>query len=169
MRFSILFTIASFFFFFITSCGKETSCLIGGLNLGLTNLDSNLNDTIELKKYTKGSNFSNLEKTINLIYLDSLDSMNLIFGDSLILNGYEVNWHNSDMNNIGFLNANYDYELITKNHVYQFSNLEIIQKTKKCGGIFSLECPDCFSPVIKFKLNQEQKTIAENELFYLEN
>ena len=153
----------------VFSCAKKQSCSIGGLNLTVINLNPDLDDTLIVEKYAKGSNFTNLISSNTLIYVDSLDSSNLIFGNILNLNGFENYKNNSDMNNSGFLNADYDYILFTKNHTYQFLNLEILQKTKKCGGLLSLDCPSCYSPVIKFTFNQEQKTISENQLFTIEN
>lgn len=153
----------------LNSCAKETECKTGGLNIALTELKPGEDDTIILRTFVKGSNFSDQLKETQLLYPDAMDAQNQIFGDTLLLNGYEVKFHDSDKNNTGFLSAEYDYEIITKNHSYFFSKLSTLAKTRKCGGLLSLECPDCFSPVVAFVLNQQNKITGENKLVYLPN
>ena len=75
--------------------------------------------------------------TIIIIYLQNIDlsqyylnnfsndkdSLNKIHGDSIILTGkygFFSSLSGSDKNNRGFLNANFDYIIKTKNHSYQF-------------------------------------------------
>ena len=156
----------------LISCGRESDCSIGGLNIGITNLNTSADDSILVLKYSKNSSFSKLIDSTKLVYENEKDSLNNIHGDSLLLSGnygFYSALSGSDKNNTGFLNANFDYIIRTKNHSYQFTELEISKKTKKCGGIFSLECPDCYSPVVKFKLNNNQNQILENKLFYFPN
>ncbi len=160
------------FIVILISCGRKSDCSIGGLNIGITNLNTSLDDSILVLKFTKNSNFNKLIDSTKLVFENDKDSLNNIHGDSLILigkNGFFSSLSGSDKNNSGFLNANFDYIIQTKNHSYQFTELEISKKTKKCGGILSLDCPDCYSPVVKFKLNDDQIQILENELFYFPN
>jgi len=160
------------FIMILISCGRESDCSIGGLNIGITNLNTSLDDSILVLKFTKNSNFNKLIDSTKLVFEKDKDSIYNIHGDSLILMGqygFFRELSGSDKNNSGFLNANFDYIIQTKNHSYQFTELEISKKTKKCGGILSLDCPDCYSPVVKFKLNNNKNQILENELFYFPN
>lgn len=154
---------------FILSCAKEKNCLIGGLNLKIINLNVNEDDTIHVISFVKNGNFQDTIKTRTYIFADSLDSINQIQNNTIALNGGTTNFNGSDMNQTGFLWAEYDYKIITKNHSYSFTELAVLSKSKKYGGLLSLECPDCFSPVVQFKLNGENKQIIENEYFEIEN
>jgi len=167
MKYAFLFLIV-----ILISCARVSDCSIGGLNIGITNLNALSDDSILVLKFTKNSNFNKLIDSTKLVFENDKDSLNKIHGDSVILTGKQgflSSLSGSDKNNRGFLNAKFDYIIKTKNHSYQFTELEIAKKTKKCGGILSLDCPDCYSPVVKFKLNNIQNQILENELFYFPN
>lgn len=153
----------------VLSCAKEKNCLIGGLNLEIINLNDNEDDTIHVISFEKNGNFQDTINTRTYIFVDSLDSINQIQNNTVALNGGTTNFNGPDMNQTGFLWAEYDYKIVTKNHTYSFTNLAVLSKSKKCGGLLSLECPDCFSPVVQFNLNGENKQIAENEYFEIEN
>ena len=77
-------------------------------------------------------------------------------------------FHEWDRNNSGFLNADYDYEVQLGSSIYEISNMQVEKKTKKCGGLLSLECPDCHNPVTKFLLSGTEKTITANEVYFLD-
>ncbi len=157
---------------FLLSCARESDCSLGGLNIAITNLDSKNNDTILIQKFDKNTSFKNRVDSTLHIFKNSEDSLNNIHGDTVLLNGilgFFPTVTGSDKNNMGFLSARYDYILKTKNHSYQFTGLEIAKKTKKCGGLLSLDCPDCYSPVVTFNLNNSKHQITENELFYIPN
>lgn len=161
--------VLAFMCLFLASCAKEKKCLIGGLNLEIINLLENEDDTIQLVSFKKNGNFQDTNKLMTYIFVDSLDSINTIQNNTIKLYGNTVNFNGPDMNQMGFLSAEYDYKITTKHHTYFFSDLTVLPKKKKCGGLLSLECPKCFSPVVQFTLNGEEMQIIENEFVVLEN
>lgn len=166
---SISFVFLAFMYLFLASCAREKKCLIGGLNLEIINLLENEDDTIQLISFKKNGNFQDTIKLMTYIFVDSLDSINTILNNTIKLYGNTVNFNGQDKNQMGFLSAEYEYKITTKQHSYYFSSLTVLPKKKECGGLLSLECPNCYSPVVQFILNGETMQIIENEFVVLEN
>ena len=152
----------------LASCAKETDCKTGGLNIGFNSLNPTENDTIWIRSYAKGGGFSAILVEKEYIFYSNQDSMNGVEnGTSIKLEGNST-FHEWDRNNSGFLNADYDYRVQLGSSVYEISNMQVEKKTKKCGGLLSLECPDCHNPVTKFLLSGSEKTVTANEVYFLD-
>lgn len=165
MKFFVLILLLTALF----SCAKTVDCKSGGLNIAITDLNTNDDDTVIIRTYVKESDFTNLISYREYLFLASMDSVNgVINGTTIILQGNTSSFHSSDKNNTGFLHSDYDYEIQIKNKSYKIAAMQTNKKTKKCGGLLSLDCPDCYNPVVSFKINSIQKQINDNEIFYLE-
>ncbi len=153
----------------ISSCAKEQDCSDGGLNIGFTTFDPNENDTVRIRNFEKGDGFSTALSEIVYVFLTIEDEMNGITnGSTIVLRGNSENFHPDDANNQGFLSSYYDYEVEFRTNVYRISKMGVLKKSKKCGGLLSLDCPTCYSPVTSFDLNNSPKVLDGNEIYFLE-
>lgn len=153
----------------LISCAREKTCKLGGLNIAITNLTLSENDTLTFERYKKNGAFDELLGSYQFTVSDTANLYPALVGNTLFLSGQDEQFNAPETANTGYLSAYYDYRVITKNHVYEFKSLETKKNTKKCGGIFSLECPDCYSPVLYFIVNGEKIGIEWFDFHYLEN
>lgn len=152
-----------------TSCVKESACSNGGLNIGFNTLNPTENDTIWIRNYVKGNGFTTLISEVEYLFYSNEDSINgIVNGITLELKGNSNNFLSEDMNNPGFLSSSYDYEIQLGTSIYQISKMQVQTKTKKCGGLFSLECPTCYNPVTTFRVSNSEKAITANDVYFLD-
>ena len=150
--------------FYICSCAKTSDCETGGLNISFVDLLEDEPDTLQVESYKKGTNFSELVQKKTYVFEPSLDSINGIVDGRINLSGNPTSFHSSETNNSGFLSASYDYRLVLNGEEFRISDMLTRRKTKKCGGIFSLECPTCFNPVVYFKQDNAPYHVSPNDL-----
>jgi hypothetical protein len=127
----------------LLSCGKKKSCNIGGLNLQFKGFDSTSIDTITITSYLKNFKFDSLINSNIYILQDSLNS--LIFKRDTT---YFIEYKDYRAPNGGLLNASYDWKVSYGNNEFQITGIKIEEQETKCGGILSLDCWGCYSPVI---------------------
>lgn len=144
--------------FALYSCCKEVSCEMGGLDLMITNLSPNAVDTINIKTFKKNSNFSTLIADYN-IYFDQ-DT------NSVLLQNYRSKYPVP-----GYLLGDYDYQIVTKNHVYEIREMiDSPTSTRYCRH--HLVWATCYTVItelqkngVAFHTNGLDYLILENWLF----
>jgi hypothetical protein len=132
----------------ILSCGRKKNCEIGGLDLKISNFTPDENDTLTIVYYKKGDGFSEVVHTNTIIFNDSLDSINGIINNTIVLSNWKTR-----VGHIGYLRGHYDYKVITKSNAYFFSEMYAPHKSQTCS-IFP-GCQLCISSITRFKLNGE--------------
>lgn len=153
----------------LASCAKERDCKIGGLNIGFNTLNPTENDTIWIRSYEKGSGFATLVNESEYIFYSNEDSINGITnGTTLELKGNYGNLFCEADYDPGYLNSGYDYEVQLRSTIYQIKKMDIKVKTQKCGGLLSLDCPSCYSPVTKFWVSNNEKSVASSQVYFLD-
>jgi hypothetical protein len=143
-------------FFVLFACGRERACEIGGLDLKITNLLPGENDTITIIWYKKGGEFSDVFQSNEMVFEDSLDSINGIVDNTIYLSNWDTR-----AGQIGYLRGNYDVQVITKSNAYFFSEMYAPQRFQRCARFPG--CYTCYSPITLFKLNGELTTKSDFE------
>lgn len=157
--------------FFLTilsfSCQENRQCETGGFDLKITNLVENENDTIRIETYYANQGFSNLVRTKEFIFYDSLDDKNGIYNNVL---RFRSPYHAEDhMYNRGLLSAVYDYRIITKNHTYEIANYEFYQTSISCNRFSIQGCPTCFNYMAGLTVNNQTTNLDWERFLEIDN
>ena len=150
--------------FFILSCAKKTDCVDGCLNISFINLLEGQSDTLLIKSYKKGTNLSEIVSEKTYVLESSMDSINGVVNGRLNLSGNSTSFLSMETNNSGFLSSVFDYRLVLNGEEFFISSITTLKKTKKCGGILSMECPTCYNPVISFVQDSIKYEVVPNSL-----
>ncbi len=150
--------------FFILSCAKKTDCVDGGLNISFINLLEGQSDTLLIKSYKKGTDLSEIVSEKTYVLESSMDSINGVINGRLNLSGNSTSFLSMETNNSGFLSSVFDYRLVLNGEEFFISSITTLKKTKKCGGILSMECPTCYNPVISFVQDSIKYEVLPNSL-----
>jgi hypothetical protein len=146
----------------LIACGKTKDCEIGGLDLKITNMTPGENDTITVFWYKKGDGFTEVVYTNQMIFADSLDSINGVTDNTIFLSEWQ-----SRVGHVGYLRGDYDYRILTRSNEYYFSEIFAPYKSQKCP-VFP-GCPVCISSVTSFTLNGENFDKTDTEPIELVN
>jgi hypothetical protein len=126
------------------SCGKEYPCKDRELALALVGFDST-----ELKQI----------KVVASLNKKPIDSA--VFRDSQLYyyvkydTAYFPYFRNLKVASESVLSKKYEWEItvLKTGKSVLISNIQHEQKTKKCGGIFSLDCFTCYNPIVSVNVN----------------
>ena len=140
---------------FISAC--EYHCTTASPNIAFVAFPDDETDTIVVKRFAKGSNFSNI---IDTRQIDKLNSSFQKINDTLtvwIAYGLEV----------GFV-SNYDYELTLPSTGRQFriSDIDEPQRTLK-KGLFSTTKEGCINSINSYRVNDQLTTGEYIFTFYI--
>jgi len=133
----------------ISSCGKKCLCPPEIIVPGYVGYNSSEIDTIVIKRFTRGSNFS---QALDSIVLTANNSANLTDGDTTRIISTNLDFR---------ITENYDWQIRNPfdNRAIQISEIEIDEQESHCGGLFSWDRQACTSPVSSFKKNGVPSTL----------
>lgn len=159
----------SFYFFFMLGstlffwgCGAERDCKPGGINIAFIGFDLSASDTIRIRSFVPNTNFGQIADEKMFVIQETYNYGTRLKGDTIILS--RANHYDPDF---GILEAGHDWEIIAGNRVHRIDDFKTQTRTKKCGGILSLDCFDCSSPVTEYNFDGIPKTITSENFVYL--
>lgn len=142
MKRCLLFT-GTLLLLLVFSCGKETPCKDRNLGLALVGFDSVERSEIKVVAYKGGSAID------SAVFKFSTNDYFMI-GDTAFYNfgALEV------ASQFIFNNA-YEWKVSVPKtgNSLRVSDIQHEKKSKRCGGIFSLDCFPCYNPIVSLTLN----------------
>ena len=137
----------------INSCGEKCPCPNESIIPIFVSYSNNETDTIIIRRYQKGTNFSQLVDSFSWTY-DNTSRVNK--GDSIWIFAVKLEQR---------INDKYDWQVINPFDNKNFSISDIIVKPKEihCGGIFGLDKGPCVSPIVSYKRDNIPVVANDND------
>ncbi|HEX2682520.1 MAG TPA: hypothetical protein VHL77_01230 [Ferruginibacter sp.] len=139
----------------VFSCGKRCPCPSENIIPYYVAYTPAEIDTIEIRRFAKGSNFSQSTGTTTLT---AANATYFATGDttSIISNAPDFR-----------INDEADWEIFNPcdNKLIRISEVLIEKQITHCGGLFSTDPASCFSMVTSFKKNGTVTTLDQNSYF----
>jgi hypothetical protein len=128
---------------FLCSCGKQHDCKDRPLGLGLVGFDST--ELNELKVVAMDGN----------VVLDSAVFKNSYLHYFVISDTAMFHFDNLKVASENILSKKYEWKItvLKTGTSILISDIQHEKKTKKCGGIFSLDCFTCYNPITSVNVN----------------
>lgn len=143
---------------FLFSCAKTKSCKNGGANLKLSGFDTTSLDTIKIQSFKKNGLFDKELNSSQFVLQDST-YWSVSYKDSLFYISF-IKDHIGDGS--GILEATEDHIISFNSKIYKITKMRIENKTQKCGGLLSLDCQRCYSPVKSLFINDKEYILVDN-------
>ena len=126
----------------ISSCGKKCLCEPEQVIPSLVSYNQNEVDTILVKRFQKGTNFT---VPYDDFLLHSGNAVISVMGDTTFFIPQNVG--------LRLFSNKWDMQLINPfdGKTVAISDIEIEQKETRCGGLFGLDPQPCTSPITGFK------------------
>lgn len=128
---------------------------MGGIDLMFINMTPNEVDTLQIRSFVKNSQFTVLVSEYAVHFDDDLDTV------------YLQRYH-SKYPEPGYLSGDYDYQIVTKNHVYEIQEMrDLPSNTTYCRH--NLVWATCYTKIIQLRKNGVNMTTGNLEYLVLEN
>ena len=138
------------------SCSKETPCYDNYLSLAFVGFSDTELDTIKIVKLDKAN-----DNTLDTFLINRTSAYYQKTNDTTFISSFKVDI----LNKIN----NWTIYLLTPNKTFRISDIANETKTKKCGGLFSLDCFPCNNKVVSYKINSVIKLVDSiPEVIYIQ-
>ena len=149
----LLFLLVSFIF---GSCSKETPCYDNYLSLAFVGFSDTELDTIKIVKLDKAN-----DNMLDTFLINRTSVFYQKTNDTTFISVFKVD--------ILSKKNNWTIYVPTLNKTFRISDIVNEAKTKKCGGLLSLDCFPCNNKVVSYKINSVIKVVNSiPEVIYIQ-